>query len=75
MRVHGCTVHFVDSGVDTGAIILQQAVAVNVNDTPKTLQERVKLEAEHKIYPLALESLAREHVELDKTTKRAVWKV
>lgn len=64
VRIHGCTVHFVEPEVDTGAIVLQEAVPVLPGDTPEILQERVKL-SEHKIFPLALEYLASGHVELD----------
>lgn len=73
VKVHGCTIHFVDAGVDTGAIILQEAVAVLPGDTPTVLQERVKVQAEHKIYPLALELLASGRVVYDKENRKAVW--
>jgi len=49
----GCTVHFVDDGVDTGPIILQAVVNVRDNDTEKTLSKRI-LREEHKIYPRAI---------------------
>ena len=49
----GATVHFVDEGVDTGKIILQESVPVLEGDTPDTLAARV-LEVEHKILPLAV---------------------
>jgi len=42
VRVAGCTVHFVDAGTDTGPIILQEAVAVAVGDTPETLHRRIQ---------------------------------
>ncbi|RWS17967.1 trifunctional purine biosynthetic protein adenosine-3-like protein [Dinothrombium tinctorium] len=71
VRIHGCTVHFVDNGVDTGAIILQEAVPVFMNDTEESLQERVKL-SEHKIFPQALEYLASGKVYLDSNGK-TVW--
>lgn len=58
VTVTGCTVHFVDSGVDTGGIILQEPVYIAEEETEDTLTERVKL-AEHKIYPLALELVAQ----------------
>jgi len=74
VRVHGCTVHFVDAGVDTGAIIVQEPVAVLPGDTVTVLQERVKVQAEHKIYPLALELVASGRVCYDKETRKAVWK-
>jgi len=53
VKVSGCTVHFVDDGVDTGPIIVQKAVPVNENDTEDTLGQRV-LEQEHKIYSHAV---------------------
>lgn len=57
VRVHGCTVHFVRYEVDAGPIIAQAAVAVLAGDTPATLAARV-LDAEHKIYPMALALVA-----------------
>lgn len=56
-RVHGCTVHFVTSGLDEGASILQAEVPVLPGDTPDTLAARVLVE-EHRIYPEALKLLA-----------------
>ncbi len=53
MKLHGCTVHFVRSAVDSGPIIAQAVVPVLAGDTPDTLAARV-LTAEHRIYPLAL---------------------
>jgi phosphoribosylglycinamide formyltransferase-1 len=53
VRVSGCTVHFVDEGMDTGPIILQEAVAVEPDDTPGLLAERI-LHAEHVLYPRAI---------------------
>ena len=50
---HGATVHFVRAETDTGPIIVQEAVPVLQGDTPERLARRV-LEAEHRIYPLAL---------------------
>ena len=52
-KVSGCTVHFVDEGADTGAIIAQRAVEVLDGDTPETLQKRV-LKAEHEVLPYAV---------------------
>ena len=49
----GATVHYVDEGVDTGQIILQEKVPVLPGDDPQTLRERV-LEIEHKILPEAI---------------------
>lgn len=53
VRVSGCTVHFVDEGVDTGPIILQKAVEVLQEDTEETLSERI-LRHEHRIFPEAI---------------------
>jgi len=53
VRVSGCTVHFVDSGVDTGPIILQAAVPVEPDDTEQKLSERI-LREEHRLYPQAV---------------------
>jgi phosphoribosylglycinamide formyltransferase-1 len=50
VQVTGCTVHFVDEGVDTGAIIAQRAVAVEIGETIETLTRRIQAE-EHRLYP------------------------
>lgn len=60
----GATVHFVDSGVDTGPIILQAAVPVLDDDTAESLAARI-LEEEHRIYPLALQLLAEDRVRVE----------
>lgn len=52
-RVSGCTVHYVDAGVDTGPIILQRVVPVLDEDTVETLSARI-LEREHQAYPEAV---------------------
>ena len=57
VRVSGCTVHYVRTGMDSGPIIAQAAVPVLSGDTASTLAERV-LAAEHKIYPMALKMVA-----------------
>jgi phosphoribosylglycinamide formyltransferase-1 len=54
VRFSGCTVHFVDEGVDTGPIIMQAVVPVRDGDTTETLSERI-LEMEHKIYPRSIQ--------------------
>jgi formyltetrahydrofolate-dependent phosphoribosylglycinamide formyltransferase len=53
VRVHGCTVHFVDEGVDEGKVIAQAVVPVLRGDSEDVLAARV-LAAEHRLYPLAL---------------------
>ena len=52
-KVTGCTVHFVDKGVDTGPIILQTPVPVRDDDTVETLSRRI-LREEHRLYPEAV---------------------
>ena len=64
VRVSGATVHFVDEGTDTGPIILQKAVEVKQDDTPKTLQLRIMEEAEWKILPRAIDLIANDKVEV-----------
>ncbi len=54
VKVSGCTIHFVDEGMDSGPIILQTAVPVLDSDDEDTLAARV-LEQEHKLYPRAIE--------------------
>jgi phosphoribosylglycinamide formyltransferase-1 len=58
VKFTGCTVHFVDQGIDTGSIILQETVPVMDDDTPQTLHARIQ-EAEHRLYPAALELAVR----------------
>jgi len=60
----GATVHFVDAGVDSGPIILQAAVPVADDDTLETLSARI-LEEEHRIYPEALDLIARDRVSIE----------
>ncbi len=56
-RFSGCTVHFIDDGVDTGPIITQAVVPILANDTEESLSARI-LEQEHRIYPLAIQLFA-----------------
>ena len=58
VKVTGCTVHFVDAGVDSGPIIGQQTVPVLDDDTPETLHQRIQV-AEHFLYPQCVAALAR----------------
>ena len=58
VKVTGCTVHFVDAGVDAGPIIGQHTVPVLDDDTPETLHERIQV-AEHALYPQCVAALAR----------------
>ena len=64
VTLSGCTVHFVVPELDSGPIIAQAAVPVFPNDTEETLAART-LEAEHKLYPLALGLLAGGRVKLE----------
>lgn len=64
VKVVGATVHFVDEGTDTGAIILQKAVEVQQGDTPEVLQRRVMEQAEWKILPRAIDLIANGKVEV-----------
>ena len=61
----GATVHFVDDGTDTGPIILQKAVEVHQDDTPKSLQLRVMEEAEWVIMPRAIDLIANGKVKVE----------
>ena len=58
VKVTGATCHFVDEGTDTGPIILQKAVDILPDDTPKSLQQRVMEQAEWIIMPKALDLIA-----------------
>lgn len=57
VKIAGCTVHFVDGGVDTGPIISQRSVPVLDGDTADTLKARI-LEQEHQIFVEALQAIA-----------------
>jgi phosphoribosylglycinamide formyltransferase-1 len=63
-KVTGCTVHFVDEGVDSGPVILQKAVPVMDGDTEQTLSERI-LEQEHQLYPEAVRLIAEGRIKVD----------
>jgi phosphoribosylglycinamide formyltransferase-1 len=65
VKVVGATVHFVDEGTDTGPIILQKAVEVQPQDTPKELQLRVMEQAEWKILPQAIDLIANEKIKVE----------
>jgi phosphoribosylglycinamide formyltransferase 1 len=62
-RITGCTVHFVDAGVDTGPIVIQAAVPVLEDDTVETLSARI-LRQEHRIYPEAIRLFAEGRLRL-----------
>lgn len=64
VKLHGCTVHFVEAEVDSGPIIGQAAVPVLPGDTPDSLAARV-LTAEHRLYPACLSLIASGGAKLD----------
>lgn len=63
VKFSGCTVHFVDAGMDTGPIIAQAVVPVKDDDTPETLAARILVE-EHRLYPEVIKWLAEGRVTL-----------
>ena len=64
VKFSGCTVHFVDDGMDTGPIIIQAVVPVLDNDTEESLSQRILLQ-EHKIYSRAIQLYAEGRLSLD----------
>jgi len=62
-KYSGCTVHFVDSGVDTGPIILQSIVRIRKGDTEKTLSKRI-LVKEHQAYSEAIRLFAEKKIKI-----------
>lgn len=71
VKVTGCTVHFVDAGVDAGPIIGQQSVPILDNDTPESLHQRIHA-AEHELYPGCVAAIARGEISV--VGRRVVWK-
>jgi phosphoribosylglycinamide formyltransferase-1 len=67
----GCTVHFVDPGVDAGPIIGQQTVPVLNGDTSETLHQRIQV-AEHELYPKCVAAIARGEISI--VGRRVIWK-
>ena len=63
VRISGATVHFVDEGVDTGPIVVQDAVPVLLDDTEETLSARI-LEVEHRLYPAAIRLFAEGRLQI-----------
>lgn len=63
-KVTGCTVHFVDQGVDSGPIIAQTAVPVLEDDTAETLHARIH-QAEHELYPKCIATIARGDIRIE----------
>jgi len=71
VKVTGCTVHYVDAGVDSGPIIAQQTVPVHDDDDPETLHQRIHA-AEHELYPAVIAGFARGEIVL--RGRRALWR-
>lgn len=70
VKVTGCTVHFVDQGVDSGPIIAQETVPVLDGDTVATLHERIQ-QAERRVYPRAVAGLARGEIQIK--GRQTIW--
>ncbi len=62
-KVSGCSVHFVDAGMDTGPVIIQAIVKINEKDTEESLSKRI-LKEEHRIYPEAVNLFARKKIKV-----------
>src|SRR5437870_4104615 len=71
VKITGCTVHFVDAGVDAGPIIAQEAVRVLDDDRPETLHQRIHA-AEYELYPRCIAAIARGEVTVE--GRRVVFK-
>jgi phosphoribosylglycinamide formyltransferase-1 len=63
VKVSGCTVHFVDQGLDSGPILLQRAVEVMDSDTEEELSARI-LRKEHELYPEAVRLFAEGKIKI-----------
>jgi phosphoribosylglycinamide formyltransferase-1 len=72
VKFTGCTVHFVDAGVDSGAIIGQQTVSVLDDDTPESLHQRIHA-AEHELYPKCVAAIARGEIKV--RGRATVWNI
>jgi phosphoribosylglycinamide formyltransferase-1 len=71
VKVTGCTVHYVDAGVDAGPIIGQQTVPILDDDTPETLHGRIHM-AEHELYPRCVAAIARSEISV--AGRRVIWR-
>ena len=63
VKYSGCTVHFVDDGIDTGPILVQSMVQIKNDDTEETLTKRI-LAKEHKAYPEAVRLIAEKNIKI-----------
>lgn len=64
VKITGCTVHFVDDGMDTGPIIGQRVVPILESDTPHTVHERIQ-EQEHILYPACIKVIVEDRCRID----------
>jgi phosphoribosylglycinamide formyltransferase-1 len=71
VKVAGCTVHFVDQGIDSGPILGQETVPVLADDTPATLHERIQ-QAERRLYPQVVRALAEGKIAVK--GRQTVWR-
>jgi phosphoribosylglycinamide formyltransferase 1 len=70
VKLTGCTVHYVDQGIDAGPIIAQETVRVLAGDTPETLHERIQ-QVERRLYPRVVAALARGQVAVK--GRQVIW--
>lgn len=71
VKVTGCTVHFVDQGVDSGPIIAQESVIIATDDTAGSLHQRIQ-EVERRLYPKVVGAIATGQIEAQ--GRRTIWK-
>jgi len=70
VKVTGCTVHFVDQGVDSGPIIAQETVPILPEDTAESLHERIQ-ETERQVYPKVIGALAEGRIQVQ--GRKVIW--
>ena len=71
VKITGCTVHFVDEGVDTGAIIKQASVEVAEDDTHETLEKKINMQ-EHRMFPEAIALFVQQKIIVEGGTARII---
>ncbi len=64
VKITGCTVHFVDEGLDSGPVVLQEAIPVIQRESVKTLQQRIQA-VEHRLYPIAIDLFCRDKLKVE----------
>jgi len=64
VKITGCTVHFVDEGLDSGPVVLQEAVPIIQRESIKTLQQRIQA-VEHRLYPIAIDLFCRDKLKVE----------